>query len=144
MKSQIQYQRVLNETVISEIIMSSGSSGRKKLINLDVFLNCMQILEWSVNEGNNQRHETIINEINFNMCFLKIDLLRDLWKGIFFDKETHFQAKRIVADVSLYFGKGFDTIVQRKFLVKLEKIGISRGTECWTKGWLKEDSDWRR
>lgn len=79
------------------------------------------------------------------MCFPKTDLLRDLWKGNFFDKETHFQAQINVATfVFLYFGKGFDTMRQRKFLVKLEKIGISRGTECWTKGWLKEDGDWGR
>lgn len=53
MKSQIHYQRLFNETVISEIIMSNGSSEREKKINLDVFLNCMQILEWAVDEGNN-------------------------------------------------------------------------------------------
>lgn len=79
------------------------------------------------------------------MCFLKADLLRDLWKGNFLDKEILFQAKRnVAAFVSVYFGKGFDGMAQRKLHLKLEEMGISRGTECWTKGWLKKDSDWGR
>lgn len=79
------------------------------------------------------------------MCFPKADVLRDLWKGNFLDKEILFQAKRdVAAFVSVCFGKGFAAMAQRKFHLKLEEMGISRGDECWTKGWLKKDSDWGR
>lgn len=65
------------------------------------------------------------------MFFPKTDLLTDLWKGNFFDTETRFQAKRnVAAFVCLYFDKEFNAKTQRKFLVKLEKIGINRGTQC--------------
>lgn len=78
------------------------------------------------------------------MCFSKADLI-DLWKGNFLDKESLFQAKiNVAAFFSAYFGKGFDAMAQRKFHLKLEEMGISRGTEFWTKGWVKEDSGWGR
>lgn len=79
------------------------------------------------------------------MCFPKANLLRDLWKGNFLDKEILFKAKRnVAAFVSVYFGKGLDAMAQRKFHLKVEEMGISRGTEYQTKGWLKKDSDWGR